>query len=71
MAQTREGARKMVETITGKYGRLEDGRSIQHVLAGKLGGTAEHTKPRGFACMSEEKHRQASSRGGKISRRTK
>lgn len=68
MSATREGglksARKILESSPDHYSKI-----------GKIGGSAPHTKPKGFAWMKEngqmDKLRAAGARGGRISRRAK
>lgn len=69
MAQTKDGASKMMQTIVRKYGLTDDGRSKMHTEAGALGGKAK--VPKGFALMDKQKLVEASAKGGRISRRTK
>lgn len=62
---TLAGGQLVKETIYKKYGK-DYYREI-----GRKGGKAEHFSPRGFAAMTPEKHKAASEKGGKISRRNK
>lgn len=43
MAQTKEGARKMQETIRKRYGLTKDGKSKLHVKIGAEGGKKSTT----------------------------
>lgn len=45
MGQTKEGARKALETIKKKYGVDEHGNSILHKKAGKAGGSKSSGGP--------------------------
>lgn len=59
MAGTREGGLKAAETNKKRHGK------DFYKKAGSV------KVPKGFALMSKEKHLEASSKGGSISRRTK
>lgn len=63
MAGTKAGAIKARATIKEKHG--ED---FYHKI-GKKGGTAEKTRPGGFATMSPERLKEVSAKGGSISRK--
>lgn len=67
MSGTTQGGTKTRETMTKKLGSYDAYIAHQQAL-GKKGGKAPHSKPRGFAAMSPEKLKQASAKGGSISR---
>ena len=60
MPGTPAGGKKTRETNLKKYGKDYYSR------IGKMGGSAEHTKPRGFAAMTKEQIRAITSKGGKV-----
>lgn len=67
MSGTRIGARKAVETIKNRYGVDSEGKSIQHMKAGAIGG--KHCLTGGFyywAKKDPEYHKSISRRGGKV-----
>jgi hypothetical protein len=64
MAGTREGGVKTRETIKVKYG------GDYYARLGNKGGSAPHSKPRGFAA-NKDLARRAGAVGGRISRRAK
>jgi len=67
MAGTKEGGALCAETNKAKYG--ED----YYQRIGRMGGSTkgDYTHLKGFASFDKDKHREASARGGRISRRTK
>lgn len=68
MSGTKEGFRKRRETMIRKHGSEEAYLAHMREIAG-FGGSQGHTG--GFAKMDPVKHREASARGGRISRRAK
>lgn len=63
MSGTKEGAKRAAATMKAKYGEN------YYSEMGKIGGKARI--PKGYALMSKDKHREASAKGGRISRRVK
>jgi hypothetical protein len=75
MAGTVSGGKAAAETNKKKYDKyyLENFGMTFYEYQGHLGGKAKKTKPSGFAWMKQNGHldklREASARGGRISRR--
>lgn len=69
MAQTKEGARKARQVLIDKLGSEEAYKEMMRDR-GRKGGKVS-TPTGGFASFSIEKHKAASAKGGRISRRKK
>jgi hypothetical protein len=65
MAGTINGGIKVARIMKERYGH------DYYATIGALGGAKLTDKPKGFAAMSREFHRQLSAKGGKLSRRGK
>ncbi len=71
MAGTKAGGKQAAKTNKAKYDAVyiaKYGMGFYEYI-GQQGGSAIHTKPRGFASMSREKRGEAGRKGGTISRR--
>ena len=66
--QTIEGGKKVVKTMTKKYGGRKAWLAHMREIASK-GGRVK--VPKGFALMTPEQRSACGVKGGKISRRTK
>ena len=65
MSGTKSGGLKAKQTNTELYGK------DWYSKIGKLGGSAEHKGPRGFAAMPPEKRQAAGRKGGSNGSRSK